>query len=612
MSLPRLIPRAVLFGNPDRLAPTLSPDGTRLAYLAPEAGVLNVFVGPADGSEPAVAVTFDRDRPIHDFRFCHDDRTIVFRQDTAGDEDWRLYSLELETGETRLLTPEEKVQAQIIEHNRWHPTTMLVGLNQDNPQLHDVYRLDLASGTSTLDTRNPGFADWLVDCDLRVRGALSMEPDGSALVMRREAETGEEWRPLLKIPADDATTTQALGFDRAGDRLLLLTSLDANAVRLVWLDWLTGTVSVVAEDPAYDIADVWCHPETREPQAVVFDEDRTRIEVLDAAIEGDVVALRDLGDGELDVSRSERTDNRWLVSVSPSDGPTRYYVHDRAVGESTFLFAQVDGLDEYDLAPMEPFAFTARDGLRVHGYLTFPRGVDRDQLPAVLDVHGGPWWRDRWGFVPEAQWLANRGYLSVQVNFRGSTGYGKAFLNAGDKQWGAAMHDDLIDAVEHVVAQGWVDRQRVAIMGGSYGGYAALAGAAFTPEVFRCAIDIVGPSNLLTLLQSIPDYWEPTRAMLYRRVGNLDTEKDLLWDRSPLAHADNIRIPVLVAQGAHDPRVKQAEAEQIVAALAEKGLPHDYLLFDDEGHGMAKPENREVLYARAEQFLAKHLGGRSE
>jgi dipeptidyl aminopeptidase/acylaminoacyl peptidase len=261
---------------------------------------------------------------------------------------------------------------------------------------------------------------------------------------------------------------------------------------------------------------------------------------------------------------------------------------------------------------MEPFSFTARDGLRMHGYLTFPRGLECAKLPAVLDVHGGPWGRDRWGYVPEAQWLANRGYLSVQVNFRGSTGYGKAFLNAGDKQWGAAMHDDLIDAVEYVVAQGWADRDRIAIMGGSYGGYAALAGAAFTPDVFRCAIDIVGPSNLLTLLGSIPDYWEPMRAMLYQRIGNLDSERGMLWDRSPLAHADNIRIPVLVAQGAHDPRVKQAEAEQIVAALAEKGVPHDYLLFADEGHGLARPENRAILYARAEEFLATHLGGRSE
>jgi dipeptidyl aminopeptidase/acylaminoacyl peptidase len=489
---------------------------------------------------------------------------------------------------------------------------MLVGLNQDNPQFHDVYRLDLSSGRSTLDTRNPGFAEWLVDCDLRVRGALSLQPDGSALLMRRATQTGDDWQPLLEIPPDDATTTQPLGFDRAGDRLLLLTPLGANAVRLVWLDWQTGVISVVAEHPDYDIADVWIHPETCVPQAVVFDEDHSRLAVLDPAIERDVALLRELGDGELDVSRSERTDKRWLVSLSPSDGPRRYFVFDRATGESTYLFAHLDALGRYELAPMEPFAFTARDGLAIHGYVTFPRGMPRENLPAVLDVHGGPWGRDRWGYAPEAQWLANRGYLSVQVNFRGSTGYGKAFLKAGDKQWGAAMHDDLVDAVEHVVAQGWADRGRIAIMGGSYGGYAALAGAAFTPDVFRCAIDIVGPSNLLTLLGSIPDYWEPIRAMLYQRIGNLDSEREMLWDRSPLAHVDDIRIPVLVAQGAHDPRVKQAEAEQIVAALAEKGVPHDYLLFADEGHGLARPENRAILYARAEEFLATHLGGRSE
>jgi dipeptidyl aminopeptidase/acylaminoacyl peptidase len=260
---------------------------------------------------------------------------------------------------------------------------------------------------------------------------------------------------------------------------------------------------------------------------------------------------------------------------------------------------------------MEPFSFVARDGLTVHGYLTFPRGEERAGLPAVVNVHGGPWVRDRWGYDPEAQWLANRGYVCVQVNYRGSTGYGKAFLKAGDKQWGRAMHDDLVDAVNHVVQQGWVDPARVGISGGSYGGYAALAGAAFTPDVFRCAIDLVGPSNLLTLLASIPDYWAPMRAMLYQRVGNLETEADMLWERSPLAHVDAIRIPVLVAQGANDPRVKQAEAEQIVAALVEKGLPHEYLLFEDEGHGLAKPSNREIYYDVAERFLAEHLGGRT-
>jgi dipeptidyl aminopeptidase/acylaminoacyl peptidase len=615
MSLPALIPRPILFGNPDRMGPTLSPDGSRLGYIAPEDGVLNVFVGPADGPERAVAVTHDRDRGIRDYVFCHDDRTLVYLQDTAGNEDWRLYGLDLETGESRLLTPEEKVQAQIVGHNRWAPSTMLVALNQDNPALHDLYRLDLETGSLTLDTRNPGFVRWLIDTDLQARGGLSMQPDGSIVMMRRTAERiadgGDEWTPVLEIPPDDATTTEPLGFNREGDALFLLTSLDANAARLLRVDWQEFTTSVVAEDSHYDIAEVWIDPATGDPQAIVLDEERTRVVVLDPALDRDLEALRALGAGELAVSRSDRADNRWLVSLSPSDGPIRFYLYDRAAGQSTYLFAHNDALDDFELAPMEPFSFTARDGLAVHGYLTFPPGPERQNLPAVLNVHGGPWGRDRWGLNAEAQWLANRGYLSVQVNFRGSTGYGKAFLKAGDKQWGGAMHDDLVDAVEHLVGEGWVDRDRVAIMGGSYGGYAALAGAAFTPNVFRCAIDLVGPSNLLTLLASIPDYWAPMRAMLYQRVGDPENDRDMLWDRSPLAHVDKIVIPLLVAQGANDPRVKQAEAEQIVAALAEKGLPHEYLLFADEGHGLAQPANREIFYARAEQFLAEHLGGRS-
>ena len=558
MALPPLIPRSVLFGNPDRMSPTLSPDGTRLGFVAPEDGVLNIWVGPADGSRAAVAVTDDRDRGIRDYLFCHDDRHLVYLQDTAGDEDWRLYALDLTSGESRLLTPENKVHAQIIGHNRWHPTTMLVALNA-----------------------------------------------------RRVGVTGDEWEPLLEIPADDATTTGAIGFNREGDALFLLTSMDANATRLVRMGWRDGSRTVISEDPQYDVADVWRDPLTREPQAVVLDESRTRIVVLDPALETDVKTLRDLGDGELNVGRQDRADRRWLVSVSPSDGPMRFHLYDRDAGATTYLFAHKDALDDYELASMEPFSFVARDGLTVHGYLTFPRGDERQGLPAVVNVHGGPWVRDRWGYDPEAQWLANRGYACVQVNYRGSTGYGKAFLKAGDKQWGRAMHDDLVDAVNHVVQQGWVDPARVGISGGSYGGYAALAGAAFTPDVFRCAIDLVGPSNLLTLLASIPDYWAPMRAMLYQRVGNLETEADMLWERSPLAHVDAIRIPVLVAQGANDPRVKQAEAEQIVAALIEKGFPHEYLLFEDEGHGLAKPENRERYYEAAERFLAEHLGGRT-
>ncbi|WP_218566437.1 alpha/beta hydrolase family protein [Vallicoccus soli] len=334
--------------------------------------------------------------------------------------------------------------------------------------------------------------------------------------------------------------------------------------------------------------------------------------LLDESLRPDLERVEALGDGDVSVGRRERGDRLWLVSVAPSDGPVAYHLYDRSTGEARFLFTHRAELAEQVLAPMEPFSFTARDGLEIHGYATFPPGVDPAGLPAVLNVHGGPWARDFWGYDPDAQWLANRGYVCLQVNFRGSTGYGKAFLNAGDKQWGRAMHDDLVDAVEHAVARGWVDRERVGIYGGSYGGYAALAGAAFTPDVFRCAVDLVGPSNLLTLLDSLPEYWKPMIAHMHRRVGDPATEKDMLWERSPLSRAGDIRIPVLVAQGANDPRVKQAEAEQIVAALQEKGLPHTYLLFEDEGHGLAKPENRERFYAACEAFLAEHLGGRAQ
>ena len=334
--------------------------------------------------------------------------------------------------------------------------------------------------------------------------------------------------------------------------------------------------------------------------------------VLDPAIRDDLELLRELEPGDLVFAGNDDADRTWLVGYTADDGPIRYYAYDRVSHEATFLFEHQPALSDFELARMEPFSFESRDGLTIHGYLTFPPGADRQGLPAVLDVHGGPWGRDTWGFNPEAQWLANRGYLSVQVNFRGSTGYGKRFLNAGDREWGAKMHDDLLDAVAWVTAEGYADPERIAIYGGSYGGYAALVGAAFTPDVFRCAVDIVGPSNLKTLIESIPPYWAPMIAQFHTRVGNPETEADFLWERSPLSRVGDIRIPLLIAQGANDPRVKQAESEQIVAALRDKGIPHEYMLFPDEGHGFAKPENRLRFYAAAERFLAEHLGGRFE
>ncbi|NEE03071.1 S9 family peptidase [Phytoactinopolyspora halotolerans] len=607
---PQLIPRDVLFGNPQRVSPTLSPDGTRLGFVAPDEGVLNVWVGPADDPSAARPVTADRGRGIRMFDFCHDDRTLVYLQDTDGDEDWRLYALDLETSEAVLVTPQTGVTAGVLAHNRWHPTTMLIALNADNPALHDVYRLDLTTREIEKVETNPGYAGWMVDSDLNIRGGVAMTEDGGAVVYVRNRQTGED-EPWLEVGPDDVTATGVYGFSRDGNTVYMTSSIGVNASRLLRVDLATGEQSVLAEDPEYDVAGVTSHPETLEPQGVTFVKERKEWVHLDPEFGAEVDFLRAQLRGEVGISRSVRDDRRWVVHDVLSDGPIRYYIFDRDTRELTYLFSHRPELEQYELAEMEPFSFTARDGLTVHGYLTFPVGAERKDLPAVLNVHGGPWARDTWGYDPEAQWFANRGYVCVQVNFRGSSGYGKTFINAGNKQWGLTMHTDLLDAVEYLVGLEWIDRKRVGIYGGSYGGYAALAGAAFTPDVFRCAVDLVGPSNLLTLLTSIPEYWKPQISLMYSRVGNPETEKDLLWAASPLSKVDDIRIPILVAQGKNDPRVKEAEAEQIVNALAEKGLDYEYLLFEDEGHGMAKPENRERFYAAAEKFLAQHLGGRS-
>jgi dipeptidyl aminopeptidase/acylaminoacyl peptidase len=609
----QLIPREVLFGNPEKASPRISPDGTRIAWLAPVDGVLNVWVAHV-GADDAAPVTDDRDRGIRDYRWAHDDRHLLYVQDRGGDENWHLYAVDLDGGGTRDLTPFGGVQAQLVATDKHFPDQVLVGLNRDNPELHDVYQLELGSGRLELVASNPGFAAWLADAELRVRCGVAATPDGGLAVMVRDNE-GDEWRQVVQVGQQDALSTSPIGFSRDGKALLLISSEEANAARLVRLDLTDGSRQVLYEDPVYDLFDaeaVVLNPDTHEPELVGVLRERLELVALDPSLVAELDEIRKVDPGDVALLGRDHADQTWLLAFTADDGPVAYYAWDRAAREARFLFSDRPELERYQLASMEPFSFTARDGLEVHGYLSFPPGSSRSGLPTVLNVHGGPWWRDAWGLDPEAQWLANRGYLCVQVNFRGSTGYGKAFLNAGDRQWGAAMHDDLVDAVGHVVEQGWADPARVAIYGGSYGGYAALVGATFTPDLFRCAVDLVGPSNLKTLIESIPPYWKPMVALFNTRVGNPETEVDFLWSRSPLSKVDQIRIPVLIAQGANDPRVKQAESEQIVAAMRDKGIAYEYLLFPDEGHGFAKPANRLRFWAAAERFLATHLGGRHE
>jgi dipeptidyl aminopeptidase/acylaminoacyl peptidase len=611
-----LIPRRVLFGNPEEVRPRLSPDGTRLAWIAPHRGVLNVWVAPvtvADGidRDAARVVTEDTDRGVRKFGWARDGRRVVYVQDAGGDENWHLHDVDLETMRHRDLTPFDGVRATIIATDRKFPAEILIGLNRDNPKLHDVYRVDLATGELTLEIKNPGLVGWVADQQLVVRAAMKPQPDGGRVLLVRDGADAP-WRPLLTVPGDDATGTQPLAFSADGGSLLALSSVGAETSRLVRIDVATGATQVVAGDPEADVSGVRLRRDDREPRFVIFRKDRSEYLVVDPSAADDLTAIRALHPGDPVFAGGDDGDSVWLVAFTNDSGPVPYFIYDRASKTGRLLFTSRPELSRYRLAPMEPFSFPSRDGLTIHGYLTFPPGADRRGLPAVLLVHGGPWARDTWGFSQRAQWLANRGYLCVQVNYRGSTGYGKAFVNAADREWGGKMHDDLVDAVAFVTGQGWADPARIAIFGGSYGGYAALAGAAFTPGVFCCAIDMCGPSNLKTLIETVPPYWAPTIARFHRRVGDPEKDAGFLWSRSPLSRVGDIRIPLLIAQGANDPRVKQAESEQIVAALEQAGVEHEYLLFPDEGHGLAKPENRLRFHEAAERFLARHLGGRSE
>jgi dipeptidyl aminopeptidase/acylaminoacyl peptidase len=606
-----LIPREVLFGNPVKANPQISPDGTRMAYIAPVDNVLNVWVGTV-GKDDYQPVTKDTDRGIRFYFWAKDNQHILYIQDRAGDENWRLYATNLETKETRDLTPFENVQVHIIDVDKHFPDQLLIGINKENPQVHDVYRATLSSGELTMVAKNPGnIAGWVSDANFQVRGALAALPDGGNQMLVRENEQAE-WQVLLTWGPDDALNSGPVGFTKDGQSIYLEDSSGVNAGQLVRMNIASGEKTVLASDPHYDVGGVMIQPDTLEVQAVSFNRERREWQVLDPAIKDDFEAIRSLHRGDFGIISRDNADETWLVSFTVDNGPVPYYAYQRKERKGTFLFDNQPDLNKYTLATMEPISFTSRDGLTVHGYLTRPAWGEQTSLPMVLDVHGGPWARDAWGYNPEAQWFANRGYACLQVNFRGSTGFGKDFLNAGDKEWGRNMHNDLVDGVHWAIEQGIADPERVGIYGGSYGGYAALVGATFTPDLFRCAVDIVGPSNLITLIQTIPPYWSTFLATFHKRVGNPETEEEFLKSRSPLFKVDQIKIPMLIAQGANDPRVKQAESEQIVAAMKSRDIDHEYLLFPDEGHGFAKPQNRLTFYTAAEKFLAHYLGGRYE
>lgn len=612
-----LIPRDALFGNPDKASPRLSPDGMRLAYLAPVDGVMNIWVGPADNPSAAQPVTEDDSRGIRTFFWAYTSDHVVYIQDKGGDENWRVYSTNVQTSETIDLTPMDGVAAQIQQVSAEFPEEILIAINNRVPQFHDIYRVNINTGARELVQENTGYAGFVTDDNYQVRFANRFTPDGGTELFRAD---GDEFTPFIKIPMEDSLTTSPIGFDKSGDILYMIDSRGRNTSALVTLDLNTGEKAIIAENKRADLSDVMVHPTKLHVEAVAFTHMRKNWAIIDDSLKADFAYLRKIADGDIEIVSRTLDDSQWMLAYLLDDGPVQYYTYDRTAKKARFLFSNREALEGLPLAKMRPVSIKSRDGYELVSYLTIPRNtelrndVPTRALPMVLLVHGGPWARDNWGYHPYHQWLSNRGYAVLSVNFRGSTGLGKEFLNAGNKEWAGKMHNDLIDAVDWAVDNGIADGNRVGIMGGSYGGYATLVGLTFTPEEFACGVDIVGPSNIVTLLNTIPPYWAPMVEIFKKRVGDHTTPEGMafLESRSPLSRVDDITKPLLIAQGANDPRVKQSESDQIVDAMQSKGIPVTYVLYPDEGHGFARPENSTSFTAVAEAFLAEHLGGRYE
>jgi dipeptidyl aminopeptidase/acylaminoacyl peptidase len=606
--VPTLIPRQVLFGNPEKVNVQLSPDGKYLSYIAPVNGVRNVWVRTL-GKTDDRPITSEKKRDLSMYFWRGDSRHIFHIQDQDGNEDFHLYMTDIATAATKNLTPFPGVRARIISADQRYPDQILVGLNKRDKRLFDVHRINLKTGEMTLDTQNPGDVDgWTADNSMQVRAAQAFLPGGAQLIRLRK-DASSPWKDFQKWGPDE-TFGGVIGFTPDNRGAWILSSVDANTSRLVEADLEASKSKVVAEDPTFDVSALITHPKKNTLEAVGFTRAKLEWKFLEPSVQKAYESLKKVRTGEVSIASRTLDDQQWIVAFTSDDGPVYYYLYDRAADKAQYLFSNRPALEKYKLAKMQPVVIKSRDGLDLHSYLTMPIGIKK--APLVMLVHGGPWGRDTWGFSSLVQMLANRGYGVLQVNFRGSTGFGKSFLNAGDREWGGKMHDDLIDAKRWAVKNGYTDSDKVAIMGGSYGGYATLVGLTFTPDEFACGVDIVGPSNIYTLLKSIPPYWETGKAMFAKRVGELGKDDDFLRARSPLFKADRISRPLLIAQGANDPRVKQAESDQIVKAMRDNKLPVEYIVFPDEGHGFVRPENSLRFFAAADQFLGKCLGGRAE
>ncbi|NOQ22277.1 MAG: prolyl oligopeptidase family serine peptidase [Candidatus Aegiribacteria sp.] len=608
-----LIPRTVLFGNPERMRPQLSPDGEQIAYIAPVDSVLNLWIMNADGSE-ARQITYDTNRGVINYFWAENGIDILYMQDLAGEENEHVYRLNVETEEVTDLTPFEEVKAYVSATDRDQPNRVLIEMNRNNPMFFDVYSCNLETGELTLLQENPGTTEdgcmvlgYLTDEDLNIRGMATIDPQDGTIVFYLKDADAVEWEEFVSFSALDTVNPERFSEDGRG--IYYQSNLESNTTKLLYQDLDTGEITEIAYDSLADIGGVSFDPFTGQPRSVSFHYLRRNVEVLDPSIQDDYDFLGEFHPGDFAATSRDNADSTWIVAYFTPQSPAVYYLYDRTNLSMTYLFNAIPALDDYQLAEVQPLLIPARDGLILPSYLTVPLDAGEEPLPMVLYVHGGPWARDKYGYEPFVQMLANRGFAVLQVNFRASSGFGKEHLNAGNKEWGGRMQDDLTDAVAWAIDQGIADSDRVVIMGGSYGGYATLAGVTFTPDLYCAGVDFFGPSNLITFRETVPPYWKPLGAIMDIRVGDMDEDSLMLEERSPLNYVEDIRVPMLIVQGVNDPRVVQAESDQMVAALRENGNEVYYVLYENEGHGFAIEANRLEFAGRVEEFLYNHVPG---
>ncbi|MEM9905955.1 MAG: alpha/beta fold hydrolase [Cyanobacteria bacterium P01_D01_bin.44] len=617
-ALPPLINRDLFFADPEITGAQLSPDGQFLAFQKPLEGVMNVWVkGIDEPMEAARPVTADAESPIMIYLWSADGRYILYGQDKDGNENFHIYAVDPhslgETApETRDLTPIDGITAELYAAPKQTPNQIIIGLNDRDPQFHDVYRLDLTTGERTLILQNDeNIASWLTDLDGNVRVGYRQTVEGGNEILAVEAD---ELTPVYTCRVEE--TCVPIRFHPDGQQVYLISNQNADLIQLELFNFDSQQSQLVEVDPEnqVDFGGAVFSEATNELMATYYAGNRLRIYPHDDRLAADLAFLqRQFPDVSMSLDSLTQDDRFALISIQSDVNPGAVYFFDRTAQTLEKLYDLRPELPSNALATMQPISYTARDGLEIPAYLTLPQGVEPVNLPIIVMPHGGPWARDVWGYNPFAQFLANRGYAVLQPNFRGSTGYGKAFLNAGNNEWGTgAMQHDITDGVQYLIDQGIADPERVGIFGGSYGGYATLAGLAFTPDVYAAGASVVGPSNLITLLNSIPPYWAPLKSTFALRLGDPNNPHDRtrLEAQSPLFSADQIQAPLMVVQGANDPRVKQAESDQIVVALRDLGQPVEYLVAPDEGHGFRKEINALAMTAALERFFAEHLGGR--